>query len=142
MQRYEDSGHNVEMDVSILRARFFVGLTSCAMLAITIIGGCFSKAHKAPSFVRNQIILIGLCNLVGTIVAFSLIEYNIYDSWFTFFWQWSCMAIYIGSNLLNGWLFAYQYLATSRTLTMEVNRKRSLLQEDRKGVSLLRGTTL
>ena len=115
------------MDVTILRARFFVGLTSCSLLAITVVGGCFTQAHKAPSFVRNQLILIGLCNLAGTIVACSLIELNIYDSWLTFCWQWSFMGIYVGTNLLNGWLFAYQYLVTSRTLTVEVNRKRSLL---------------
>ena len=107
MEAYGDTGHNVEMDVSILRARFFVGFSSCALLAITFVGGCFSKIWKAPAFVRNQVLLIGLCNLAGAIFACSLIELNIYDSVWTFSWQWSWMAIYFAANLLGGFLFAF-----------------------------------
>ena len=43
MEDQADGGTNVEMDIAILRVRFFVGFTSCAILAISVVGGCFSK---------------------------------------------------------------------------------------------------
>ena len=43
MEDSANGGTNVEMDVAILRARFFVGFTCCALLAITVVGACFSK---------------------------------------------------------------------------------------------------
>ena len=105
-----------DLDAIELRGRLVIGITSLKMLVIIIWFSIHFKIHKAPSFVRTQLILLFLCNLGGLIMSCSMIKRNFFTSTYTFTWQGFWISMYYGANLLSGWCFAYRYLMTSRTL--------------------------
>ena len=112
----------ITIDVSILEARLVLALTCCVIVTITVIGGYMTSIHKAPPFVRILVILIGVGNVAGVCFSISMMHHDIYDSGWTFAWQFTCMAIYWCSEILTYWIFAYQYLLTSRSLEAEMEK--------------------
>ena len=108
------------IDLSIMKARLMLALTCCVIVSFTVIGGYMTSIHKAPPFVRNLVILIGVGNLAGICFSISMMKDDIYHSGWTFGWQFTCMAIYWGSEILTYWMFAYQYLLTAMNLEAEM----------------------
>ena len=133
----QENDNKVTIDVDVLEAKIFIFFTSTVLFTMICTAGCMSSIHRAPPFVRNQVFLIGVCNLAGILFPLSAMQ-NIYESKWNFARHWTFMTAYYGMNMLSKYAFSYQYLITSRTLSLEVNRKRSLYQDNSSGVNLLR----
>ena len=52
---------------------------------------------------------------------FAICRYDLYDHWFYAVLSAILLGAYYVGNLLSGWMFAYRYLLTSRTLAQQVN---------------------
>ena len=80
------SNSTEELEAEEIAGRLVIGSSSAIMLLIIVIGSIIYKVHTAPGFVRNQVILLGLCNLGGLVMSCSLIKKDFYDSALTFSW--------------------------------------------------------
>ena len=114
--------------------RWIMGTTSLLVLLVTLFIGRKVSVLTAPCFIKVQFALIAVCNLAGVLFSLSQLERtdSIYDTWYGFAWQVTIILTYVGAGLLGQWLFAYQYLMTSRTLAEEL-KSRTLAVEDEEG---------
>ena len=127
---HEDYTENTET-----YTRWIIGTTSAFVLLVTLLEGFKIKILSAPYFIKLQFLLIAVCNLAGILFSLSSLsdQGSIYDTWYGFAWEVTIILTYMGAGLLGQWLFAYQYLLTSRTLTEEV-KSRNLVVEDEENI--------
>ena len=81
------SGETKAID-EVFTARLVISISSAIMLLIIIVGSILYKVHTAPRFVMSQVLLIGLSNLGGLVMSWSLplLKEDIYHNTFTTCW--------------------------------------------------------